>query len=85
MFQAMNQDIYDAVMDAKAAQERVVDGGSTQSDDADDEPVKPTRIREEALRAMLIVEEYISGITSNVSLRLVLAIFHTMLRFCNVL
>ena len=36
MFQAMNQDIYDAVMDAKAAQERVVDGGNTQSDDADD-------------------------------------------------
>ena len=54
MFQAMNQDIYDAVMDAKAAQERVVDEGSTQSDDADDEPVKPTRIRENALRAMLI-------------------------------
>ena len=57
MFQAMDQDIYNAVMGAKAARERVVAGGSTQSDDAlaDDEPVKPMRTRKEALQATLIV------------------------------
>ena len=65
MFQAMDQDIYNAVMDAKAAWERMAAGGSTQSDsdqaaDDSDEPVKPMRTCKEALQAALIVEEFIS-------------------------
>ncbi|KAN0086125.1 hypothetical protein V8E55_007259 [Tylopilus felleus] len=50
IFQATDQDIYDAVMDAKTARERMTAaGGSNDSepDDADDsdEPIKPTRTR----------------------------------------
>lgn len=39
----------------------VGDAGSNESDDvSDDEPVKPTRTRKEALQAALVVGEYIS-------------------------
>ncbi|KAN0088929.1 hypothetical protein V8E55_005986 [Tylopilus felleus] len=62
IFQATDEDIYDAVMDAKAARarERTAAGDSNEPDDADDsdEPIKPTRARKEALLAALIVGEY---------------------------
>ncbi|KAN0088604.1 hypothetical protein V8E55_005661 [Tylopilus felleus] len=64
IFQATDEDIYDAVMDAKAAraQERTAAGDSNEPDDADDsdEPIKPTRTCKEALLATLIVGEYVS-------------------------
>ena len=64
IFQATDEDIYDAVMDAKAAQaqERMAAGDSNEPDNADDsdEPIKPTRTHKEALLAALIVGEYVS-------------------------
>ena len=64
IFQATDKDIYDAVMDAKAARawERMAAGDSNEPDDADDsdEPIKPMHARKEALLAVLIVGEYVS-------------------------
>ncbi|KIK74591.1 hypothetical protein PAXRUDRAFT_19714 [Paxillus rubicundulus Ve08.2h10] len=62
LFEVTDQDIYNTVMEAKAAREKTaVAGGSDKLDDSD-EPVKPTRTRKEALQAALILEEYINKV-----------------------
>ncbi|KIK91645.1 hypothetical protein PAXRUDRAFT_13678 [Paxillus rubicundulus Ve08.2h10] len=60
LFEATDQDIYNVVMEAKAAWEKTAAAGGSDELDNSDEPVKPTRTHKEALQAALILEEYIS-------------------------
>jgi hypothetical protein len=74
LFKAKGQEIYDAVMDAKAVQERTVAVASNQSNGADDEIVRPTYTCKEVLQATLIVEEYISELNGPHAWKLELAL-----------
>ncbi|KAF9220445.1 hypothetical protein BS17DRAFT_787439 [Gyrodon lividus] len=56
IFEATDEDIYQAVMDAKAAREA---NGEGNSDDVDSGPVEPGSTRNEALQAALVVGKYI--------------------------
>ncbi|KAF9233132.1 hypothetical protein BU15DRAFT_54321 [Melanogaster broomeanus] len=64
LFEATDQDIYNAVVEAKAVQEKTAAAGCSDELDDSDEPVKPTRTRKEVLQAALILEEYTSELGS---------------------
>ncbi|KIK78415.1 hypothetical protein PAXRUDRAFT_164093 [Paxillus rubicundulus Ve08.2h10] len=60
LFEATDQDICNAVMEAKVAQENTAAAGGSNELDNSDESVKPPHTHKEALQAALILEEYIS-------------------------
>ena len=58
-FEATDRDIYQAVMDAKAAREMNDAGNSDEVDNDHDKPDEPGPTRGEALRAALVLGRYI--------------------------